>query len=33
VTISINGNEIVATTPPSDTAQAILDAVAASVTH
>lgn len=33
VTISINGNEIVAKTPPGDTAQAILDAVAASVTH
>ena len=33
VTISINGNEIVATTPPSADAQAILDAVAASVTH
>ena len=33
VTISINGNEIVAKTPLGDTAQAILDAVAASVTH
>jgi transposase len=33
VTISINGNEIVATTPPRHDAQAILDAVAASVTH
>ena len=33
VTISINGNEITATTPPGDTAQTILNAVAANATH